>query len=180
MGVNAVGCLRVEAPQNAMHALGAVLLGASAQFITKGFVTQSTVTQESIALRGGEKSFEESAQIEAGASGDDGKIFSARDFAENLARLAGIFSGGDFGAGVGAVEEVMRNFGALGSGGLGCADFKLAVHGDRVAVDDFSVKAAGDGEREGRLAAGSGAEHDYDERVAMSQFQRGLHGMYRQ
>ena len=128
------------------------------------------------ALRAGKKSFEERAKIESGSSADDGQVPSlplsfcavaANDLAQNLPRLAGIFSGGDFGERVGAIEQVMRNFRALGRSGLGRADFKFAVHGDRVAVDDFSAKAPGDPERQRRLPARRGSEHDYDQRLAI-------------
>jgi len=43
----------------------------------------------------------------------------------------------------------MRNAGAVFARGLGGADFKVAVDGNRIATDDFAGKAVGerDGER---------------------------------
>src|SRR5208282_5258595 len=62
IGMNAVRCRSVEAPQDAMQVLWAVLLRAGAQFVAQLFG----------ALRTGKKSFQQSAQIESGASANDG------------------------------------------------------------------------------------------------------------
>jgi hypothetical protein len=49
--------------------------------------------------------------------------------------------------------------------GLGRTDLELAHHGDRVAVNDFSVKALGECERQRSLAAGGGPEDGYKDRI---------------
>ena len=41
-----------------------------------------------------------------------------------------------------AIEQMMRNFRALRCAWLGRADFKFAVHRNRIAVDDFSAENA--------------------------------------
>ena len=78
----------------------------------------------------------------------------------------------------------MRNFRALRRTGLGRADFKFAVHRNRVAVYDFTAEAPRDRQRQSGLPARRGTKHDYDERFAIRQqflqLQRALQGMYRQ
>src|SRR6266851_1184274 len=112
-----------------------------------------------------------SAQIESGSSADDGQVFSPIAFtqgylAQNLSRLAGIFSCADVGERIDAIEQVMRNFRTLRRTGLSRADFKLAVHCNRVAVDDFSMETPGDGQRQSGLPARRGTQHHDEERLA--------------
>ena len=144
-----------------MQVLGAVLLRAAAQFVAQLFG----------ALRARKKSFKQSAQIESGSSADDGQAFPLlgfpqSDLAQNLPRLAGIISGANVGERIHAIQQVMRNLGSLRRAGFGRADFKFAVHRNRVAVDDFSVEAARDRERQSGLPASRGTKHHYDQRLA--------------
>src|SRR6202521_4002804 len=182
-----------------MQVLGPILLRAGAQSVAQLFGP----------LRTWKKSFEQRAKIESGSSADDGQVSAllalmqdalapnalAQNYiapnylAQNPPRLARIFSGANVGERIHAIEEVMRNFRALRRTGLGRADFKFAVHRDRVAVDDFTAEAAGDGQRQSCLPACRGTKHDYDERFAIRhiqhirqllRLQRALQGMSRQ
>jgi hypothetical protein len=56
----------------------------------------------------------------------------------------------------------MRNSGTLGTARFRCANFKIAVHGDGVAVDDFAAKKFGECEGKSGFAAGSRAKN-YDQ-----------------
>ena len=60
---------------------------------------------------------------------------------------------------------MMRSAGTLGGAGLGRADVELAIHGDRIAVDDLSVEFFSERQRQRRLATGGGAEDYYQERL---------------
>ena len=92
---------------------------------------------------------------------------SAAILAQNPPRLASIFSGANVGERIHAIQQMMRNFRALRRTGLGCADVKFAVHRNRVAVDDFTAEAAGDGQRQSGLPARRRTKHHYDERLAI-------------
>ena len=141
-----------------MQVLGPILLGAGAQSVAQLFGP----------LRTGKKSFEQRAKIESGSSADDGQVFLTQYYlAQNPPRLASIFSGANIGERIHAIQQVMRNFRALRRTGLGRADFKFAVHRNRVAVDDFTVEAARDGQRQSCLSACRGTKHDDDERFAI-------------
>jgi hypothetical protein len=61
----------------------------------------------------------------------------------------------------------MRNFRALGRTGLGRTDFKFAVHRNRVTVNNFSVEAAGDRQRQSGFPTRRGTKHDYDQRLTI-------------
>src|ERR1035438_5949172 len=80
------------------------------------------------ALRAGEEPFEQSAQVQPGATDYDGQMMAQVDFGEHLPRLAGIFAGGDVLRGIDNIEKTMRRGRELSGAGLGGADIKLAVH----------------------------------------------------
>ena len=170
IAVNTIRSRGIEPPQNAMQMPGPALLRAVAQPASQFFG----------ALRAAEKSFDESAEIETGSAADDGQVsgllafaWSCRarngrnDLAQYLPRLARVFSGSDVSQRIHAIQQVMGNFGALRGGGLGRADFKFPVHGDGIAIYDFSAEAARDRQRQSRLSACRGAEDDHDQRLAV-------------
>ena len=180
MGVNTARCRSIEPAQDAMQVLGPAFLGAAAQSVAQVFVAQGSGP-----LRARKKSFEKGAKIESGPAADNGQgpalpAFPQRVFAptylaqgylaQNQPRLARIFSGADVGERVHAIQQVMRNFGALRRTGLGGADFKFPVHCNRVAVDDFTVKAPRNGQRQSGLPACRGTEYDDEQRLAVRHF----------
>ena len=61
----------------------------------------------------------------------------------------------------------MRGSGALGGRGLGRADIKLAVHGDRIAVYDLAVKTFGERQRKRSLATRRRSQHDHEQRIKL-------------
>jgi hypothetical protein len=63
---------------------------------------------------------------------------------------------------------MMGNLGAFGCSGLGRSNIQLAVHRDRIAIDDLSRESFGDCDGERRLTARGGAEDDQQERFATS------------
>ena len=121
--------------------------------------------------RGGEEAVDEGAQVEAGASGDDGQVAAGSggtaafgDAGEGFAGLAAVVACGAGFVGRGDVDHVVLDEGALFARGLGGADLHLAVDGNGVAADDLAVELFGEAKCEGGFAAGGGADED-DERL---------------
>jgi hypothetical protein len=52
---------------------------------------------------------------------------------------------------------MMRDFSALSGAWLGGTNFKIAIHRDRIAVDDFTVESASNGQRQRSFPAGGWA-----------------------
>ncbi len=110
----------VEAGEDAMQMCGTFFSGARAEFFAERFV----------ALRRGEEAVEERAEIEAGASGDDGQASALRDAGDGFAGEAAVVSGGAGLVWGEDVDEVVGDAFALGECGLGGADLHAAVDGD--------------------------------------------------
>ena len=110
-------------------------------------------------LRAGEQSFQQRAQIQASPTGHDRQSSPLLDLAQDLAGLASVFAGGDVAGRLHKIEQMMRDAGALGSRRFRGPNLKLAIHGDRIAVYDFSLKAFGQCQGEGSLTASRGTEH---------------------
>lgn len=133
----------------------AVACGAAAEAIADFFVTG----------RSGKEAFSERAQVEASASGDDGKMAALRDFAECGAGAATVFAGGEGLVGIGYVDEVMWQSSAFRGCGLSGAKIHAAIDGDRVAADDFATELFAEGEGERGLAAAGGTKENDGEGV---------------
>ncbi len=112
--------------------------------------------------RSGEEAFCKRAEVEAGSAGDDGELSAAGDFAEGGAGAAAVFAGSKWLVGIGDIDEVMRDAGALCESGLGGADIHAAIDGDGIATHNLAVEALGKRERERRLPAARGSEKQND------------------
>src|SRR6202142_4545807 len=86
------------------------------------------------------------------------------DFADNLPRLPRIFSRAYIAERIDIVDQVMRHFGAFGACRLGGSNLKPAVHGHRIAIDDFAGEMPREREGKRGLTAGGWTEHDDQER----------------
>ena len=148
VGVDAVGGERVKAGEQAME--GGGIAGAEAR--AEGWVGGRCVVE----------TVEQRAEVEAGAAGDDRQAPTGGDGGERLAGVAGPVAGVETLVGIDEVEEVVRDEGAVGGGGLGGADLHAAVHADGVAGEDFAREALGEAEGEVGFAGGGGAD-DGDE-----------------
>ena len=118
---------------------------------------------EAIALAGflrwcGEEAVDEGAQVEAGASGDDGEAASFGDAGEGFAGLAAVVAGGAGFVGPRDIDHVVLDESAFFAGGLGGADLHLAVDGYGVAADDLAVELLGETNGERGFSAGGGAD----------------------
>jgi hypothetical protein len=122
-------------------------LGAVAEALTQVFVTSGA----------GEEAICKCAEIEAGSTGDDGEFVAVGNFAQGCAGLPAVVAGGEGLVGVGDVDEVMRDAGALFGCGFGGAEVHAAIDGDGIATDDFSVEALGERAGERSFAAPGGA-----------------------
>ena len=104
VGVDLLGGFGVEASEDSVQPVCAFGCFGGAKAVANFFG----------ALRGGEESVDEGAEVEAGSSGDDGEFFSGGDLGEGGAGEAAVVSGGEGFGGVGDVDEVMRNLAAFG------------------------------------------------------------------
>jgi hypothetical protein len=117
-----------------------------------------TGTEAGLARGAGEKAFRQRAEVEASSAGDDGQTASLGDGLERGARLSAILARGKGLGGIGYVDQVMGQEGALFSSGLGRAQVHAAIDGHRVATDDLATELLAEGEGESGLAAAGGAE----------------------
>ena len=58
-------------------------------------------------------------------------------------------------------EKVMRRARPFNGARLGRTDFELAVHRDRIAIDDFAEETSRERQRQGRFAASRGTENHH-------------------
>ena len=147
VGMNAESGFGIEAAQQSPERSGAAAMTQAAAKIL-------------VALGSVEEAFEHGAQVEAGASADDGKASATGDCGGGGTGLAGVVSSGEPGVGGDDVDEVVRDDGALFERWFGGADFEFAVDGNRVAADDLATEFEGQGDGERGLAAGGGAGDD--------------------
>ncbi len=157
VGVDARGGYGVESVEDAMEPAGGLALGAASE-AGAGFCGAGRAWEETV---------HECAEVEAGATGDDGEVMAGGDLGDGTAREAGVITGGaDIGGGK-YVDEVVGDLCALGGGGFGGADFAFAVDGDGVATDDFAVEAMGEGERERGFSAGGWTEEQNEQGIGV-------------
>src|SRR5271157_700042 len=102
-------------------------VGARAQAVTK-FVG---------ALRAGEQTFEQGAQVKAGAAYHDWKTPPSCDLGQRRTRLARVLASRKGPAGLGDIDQVMRNAGPIVAWRLGSADFEVAIHSNRIATNNL-------------------------------------------
>ncbi len=127
---------------------------------TAGRKALQTTPEMIIPWRRGSKTVEQSAEIEAGASGNNGESATTADVFEGLAGKPGIVAGVGELVGFEEVETMVRNSRALAAGRLGRADIQAAIDGDRVTGDNFAPKLLGNQQGEGCLATRGGSGYD--------------------
>ena len=107
-----------------------------------------------VALRGGEQTIQQRAQIQAGAATYDRQAAALRDAGDGFAGQAAVVARGAGLVRIGDVDEVVRHALALVQRGLGGADLHAAIDGDGVATDDLAGELLCQRQRECGLAAG--------------------------
>ena len=149
IGMNLRSGRWVEAAQDPMQVACSLLFCALTQPLAQFLGT----------LRAGKQAFQQRAQIQASPSDHDRQSSPRLDLLQHLAGLAGVFAGGDVAGRIHKIEQMMRDAGALGSRGFRGSNLKLAIHGDRIAVHDFAVKAFSQRQRKCSLTASRRTEH---------------------
>src|SRR5580658_2898928 len=92
------------------------------------------------------------------------------DLCEHLPRLASVFAGCHVLHRVDTIEKMVGGASAFLGAWFGRADIELAVHCDRVAVDDLAGELFGERERQRSLSTGCGAENHDEQRLRRSDF----------
>src|ERR1700683_385796 len=101
VGMNLLRSSAIQAAQNPMKVIGAACVRTFSQPLPQFFR----------ALRAGEKSFEQGAQVESGSSHQDRQVSPRFDLVKHLPRLAGVVAGSDMAGGRDAIEQVMPSTG---------------------------------------------------------------------
>src|SRR5450432_659547 len=109
---------------------GTVALGAEAQALTNRFGT----------LRGVGEAFQQSAQVEAGPGGDDGKFAALAEVGEDIDGAPAIFARRENFFRLDQINEVMRNSLLLRQWNLSGTDIEMAVDLGGIADQDFAVQ----------------------------------------
>src|ERR1035438_10195741 len=152
--MNLPGGSAIETVEDTVKIAGASALCSFAQSLAQLFRT----------LRAWKKSLQQGAQIESRSADDDGQMMARLNLLDHLPRLARIFAGRDVASWRYVIEQMMGGAGSFGGSGLGGADIKLAVHGDRIAVHDLAMEMFC--ERQGKcgLPTGRGTNHNHEQR----------------
>src|ERR1039457_1775171 len=79
--------------------------------------------------------------------------------------LAGIFAGGEGFIGLGDVDQVMRDAGAIFTRRLGGANFKVPIYSNRIATDNLSEEPLSERDGESGLPRGRRSEDDDKKRI---------------
>src|SRR6185437_3266245 len=156
VGVDGTRRRRIETRENAMQPRR-MLLRANSKLRTQSFV----------ALRPRRQPFEQSAQIEASATGNDRQFATLRDSRDGLASKTRIVSRCAWLVRRKDVQQMMRHERAFFARRFRGADLHAAVDRDRVAGDNLSRKAGREREGERGLAAGRGAGDNKQWRIVL-------------
>jgi hypothetical protein len=149
-GGDAGGGGGVEAGQDFVQVRCAVQLGAAAETVA-----------EFLGARGGVgEAFEEGAEVESCAGGEDGELRAAAQIVEGEEGVAAVVAGGEDFVGLDEVDEVMRDFLLVARKDLRGADVEMTIDLRRIANEDFAVETLCEFDGEGRFAGGGGAEDD--------------------
>ena len=136
-----------------------------------GSFTQS-LSQVFRAFRARKKSCQQGAKVQSSSADNQWQTTAGFDLANHLPRLAGIFAGCNVLCRCNVIEQVMPDTGALGGGGLGGSNIKLAVHGDRIAIHDLAIEALRKRQRKRGLPASRWAQHNQEQRIKLRRSHR--------
>src|SRR3984957_15828904 len=150
---DAGGGFGIETGQEAMKMGGAAKFGAGTQAVADFFGTFGRVGE----------AFEQGAEIEAGAGGDDGKFFAAAQIVQDFEGAATIFSGGEDFFRIEQVDQMVGDALLFGWRNLSGTDVEVTVELGGIADENFAVEFLGELEAQRGFAGGGGAEN-YDQR----------------
>ena len=122
-----------------------------------------TVAQWLIAYRSVEQAFQQRTQIKSRAAAQNRQAAAIGNLPNCVACQARVFSRGEKLVGVQYVDKVMRDAAPLGRRQFRGADIEMAIHLQRIAVDDLTVEFFG--EQKGQIAlSGAGRPNDCNQR----------------
>ena len=116
-GGDAGGGGGVEAGEDFVEMHGAALFGAAAEAVAEFFRARGGVGE----------AFEEGAEVESCAGGEDGEFRAAAEIVERKEGVAAVVAGGEDFVGLDEVDEVMRNAVLVAGRDLGGADVEVAI-----------------------------------------------------
>jgi hypothetical protein len=157
---DAGGRFGVEPGEDFVQMHGAVLLGAAAEALAEFFRARGGVGE----------AFEEGAQVESCASGEDRQFRAAAKIVKGEEGAAAVVAGGEDFVGLDEVNEVMRDVLLVARQHFSGADVEVAIDLRGIADEDFAVEALGKFDGEGGFAGGGGAEDDDEARERCSHF----------
>ena len=126
------------------------------------FAPQEIFAQRFIALWSWRKTIQQSAQIKAGTTDQDGNPFSAGDFQQNFFRRGRVVARRKQLGGLQEIDEVMRDSAPLRFGHLCRSDIKALVNLHRIAVYDFTPQLLGEPKRKLAFTGTCWAEYDHE------------------
>ena len=147
-----IGGFAIQAVEQTVQMLRAPRLNFCAKAITEFFGSVGRVGE----------SFEQSAEIKAGARSEDGKFAATAEIFERIERAAAIFSGGEDFLRFHQVDEVMRNAALLGGTYFGGPDIEMPIHLRGIADQNFAAELLGEFDSKSRFSGSSGPEN-YEE-----------------
>ena len=108
-------------------------------------------------------------EIESSPSHNNRQMPMVFDLPHHNPSLSRVLPGRDKSGGLDHIKEMMRHAGAFCGSRLRSPDLKLADHGDRIAIDDFSVKLFGERQRERSFPARGGPNDNQQKRIGHGQ-----------
>jgi len=151
---DAGGGFGVEAREDFVQVRCAALFCDVAQTLAQFFRPRGSVGE----------AFEERAEVESCAGGNDRQLVAAAEIVERKERVAAVVAGGENFVGLDEVDEMMRNFLLVARENFRGADVEVAIDLRRIADEDFAFEALGEFDGERGFAGGGGAEDDDEAR----------------
>ncbi len=140
----------VEAGEDFVKMHCAALRGAATEAVAEFFGARGGVGE----------AFEEGAEVESCAGGEDGEFRAAAEIVEGEEGVAAVVAGGEDFVGLDEVDEVMRDVLLKAGRDFRGADVEVAIDLSGIADEDFAIEALGEFDGERGFAGGGGAEDD--------------------
>ena len=147
---DAGGGFAVEAGEDFVQVRCATLFCAASQTLAQFFRARGSVGE----------AFEERAEVESCAGGNDRQLVAAAEIVERDERVTAVVAGGENFVRLDEIDEVMCDALPVAARDLRGADVEVAIDLRRIADEDFAVEAAGEFDGERGFAGGGGAEDD--------------------
>ena len=94
-------------------------------------------------LRPRKQSFQQGPKVKPGSPNDDGQVSARLNLSQNSACPSRILPGSHILHGIDKIKEMVRSLGSFSEARLRRPDVEIAVHGDRIAVNDLALELLG-------------------------------------